>query len=165
MLPGWAEISALSLGGTVTTTAAHRGLGSPFAAANWLATAVSREIADLGTATLPDGCGDEQLAKLSIAMSGSVTTRTRDRFASLIVHATFELVTVCKLGRPGASAGRNAMEYAQIAPKSASRMAGCRPVLFAVLAAIAMTLGTAACGPAHRHPKKNPCPPSQGGGY
>ena len=92
MRPGSAEISAL--GGTATTTAAHRGVASPFAVANRLAIAVSREIADLGTVTLPDCCEDEQLARLSTAMSGSVTTRTRDRFSSLIVHATFPLVAL-----------------------------------------------------------------------
>ena len=87
--PGSAEILARSLRGTVTTTAAHRGLGSPFPAANWLAIAVSREIADLGTVTPPDCREDEQLARLSTAMSGSMAKRTRDRVASLIVHAAF----------------------------------------------------------------------------
>jgi hypothetical protein len=68
--------------GTVTTSAAHRGLGSPFALADWLASAVSLEIADLGMATPSQCCEDEQLAMLtSTATSGSVTTRTRDRLA------------------------------------------------------------------------------------
>jgi hypothetical protein len=71
--------------GTVTSTAAHRGLESPFAVANWLASAVSLEIADLGTVTPPDCCEDEQLARASAAISGNATTRTRERLALLIV--------------------------------------------------------------------------------
>src|SRR5215467_1305873 len=70
--------------GTVTTTAAHRGWGSPFAVANRLANTVSRDIAEPGTVTLPDCCEGVQLAMLSTAISGSPARRTRDRFASLM---------------------------------------------------------------------------------
>src|SRR5262245_16351689 len=60
--------------------------------------------------SLPSGF--EQLARRSPAMSSSVTTRTRERFASLTVGATSLLVTASKLGLTRASAEGNAMEYA-----------------------------------------------------
>jgi hypothetical protein len=55
------------------------------------------------------------------------------------------------------------MGYARVRSKPASAMPRYRLVLFAVLAAIAITLGAAACGPhSHPHPKKTTIGP---GGY